>query len=299
MNIIGDILRFIGERPAEVAAISLIIFFSSWKAANVLQGFRIFIFLVLFGAVLATVPASVVFLVTNGDITVLNPGQVGGWADRIAVGCDFLIPCFLIVVPSLLHQRLPWRQSLTDVQALLPTWLAISAAAATVGLVTALHFVKGGQLASMRPTIVIAAIVGVVFLIVPLYSALAEACWQCGYRRVFSDWWMRQRAAWSFVWHTVRQHGTAAGSGEPDEADYLGNLLAALMLRHLDPDQPIPLPVLARLREVTQLDAATGTRPDEPPAAPLDKLLTELDDKVQVKAPAANAGGNGVVRERH
>jgi hypothetical protein len=57
--------------------------------------------------------------------------------------------------------------------------------------------------------------------------------------------------------------------------------------------QPIPLPMLARIRQVTRLDAATSTGPDEPPAAPLDKLLTELSDKVQLNAPAANADPTG------
>jgi hypothetical protein len=63
------------------------------------------------------------------------------------------------------------------------------------------------------------------------------------------------------------------------------------MLRHFG--QPIPVPMLARIRQVTRLDAATPIGPDEAPAAPLDKLLTELSDKVQLNAPAANADGAG------
>ena len=51
--------------------------------------------------------------------------------------------------------------------------------------------------------------------------------------------------------------------------------------------------MLAKIRQVTRLDAATSVAPDEPPDAPLDKLLTELSDKVQLNAPAANADGVG------
>jgi len=60
---------------------------------------------------------------------------------------DFLIPVFLIVVPSLLRQRVPWGSRGPAMQALLTAWFAIFAAAATVGLVSMLHFVEGGQLA--------------------------------------------------------------------------------------------------------------------------------------------------------
>ena len=63
------------------------------------------------------------------------------------------------------------------------------------------------------------------------------------------------------------------------------------MLRHFS--QPIPLPMMARIRQVTQLDAATGVSPDKPPGAPLDKLLTELSDMVQANAPAANSDSDG------
>lgn len=285
MNIIGEILHFIGERPAEAVAIGLIIVFSSWKADNPLQGVRIFLFLVLFGAFLAAIPVCVVFLATNGDLSLLNVGRVGGWADRAAIGCDFLIPVFLIVVPSLLRKRLAWDSAGTAVQALLPTWLAMLAAAATVGLVSTLHFVKGGQLANMRPTLVIVAIVGIVALILPLYSLLARECWQHGYWLGFFDppqWWKEQGAVLDAVRNAFSRHGAVAGRGHPHEADNLGDLLASLMLHHFG--QPVPSPMLARLRQVTQLDAATGTGPDAPPTAPLDKLLTELREKVKTNA---------------
>jgi hypothetical protein len=289
MNIIDDILRFIGERPAELVAISLIIAFSSRKANNVLQGVKISLGLALFGAFLAAVPVSVVFLATNGDLSLLNIGRVGGWADRAAIGFDFLIPVFLIVVPSLLRERVPWGSPEgAPVQALLTTWFAIFAAAATVGLVGTLHFVRGGQLANMRPTLVIAAVVGIAALMLPLYSLLVRACWQRGYWLGFFDpplWWKDQDTAWSVVRNAIRPRRALAGPGQPDDPDYLGGLLAALMLQHFG--QPIPLPMLARIRQVTQLDAATGTGPSEPPVAPLDKLLTELHDKVHVNPPGS------------
>jgi hypothetical protein len=294
MNTIGNILQFFGARTALIVAISLIIAFSIWKAETILQGIRISCILVVFGGFLAAVPVFVVFLVTNGDVSLLNLGRVGGWADRAAIGFDFLIPVFLIVVPSLLRQRVPWGSRGPAVQALLTAWFAIFAAAATVGLVSMLHFVQGGQLANMRPTLVMAATVGIVSLILPLYGLLIRACWQHGYWLGFyqpPQWWRDQKAAWTVLWSAIRPKRAAASSSPPADSDYLGGLLAALMLRHCG--QPIPLPMMARIRQVTQLDAATGISPDKPAGAPLDKLLTELSDMVQVNAPAANADGYG------
>lgn len=290
MNVIGNIGQFFGARLVPLVAVSLIIGFSWQKADTFFQGVRIAIFLAVFGMFLAAVPVFVVFLVTNGDLTLLNVGRVGGWADRAAIGCDFLIPVFLIVVPSLLRRWVPWGSLGSAVQALLTTWFALFAAAATVGLVSTLHFVEGGQLAKMRPTLVIAATVGIVSLILPLYALLVRACWQHGYWLGFfhpPQWWRDQKTAWNAVWNAIRGKQATAGSDQPADPDYLGGLLAALMLRHSG--QPIPLPMLARIRQVTRLDAATSVSPDEPPAAPLDKLLTELSDKVQLNSPAANA----------
>jgi len=82
MNTIGNIPQLFGARPALIVAISLIITFSIRKAENI----RISFILVVFGAFLAAVPVSVVFLVTNGDLSLLNLGRVGGWADRAAIG---------------------------------------------------------------------------------------------------------------------------------------------------------------------------------------------------------------------
>src|SRR5262249_40714475 len=269
MNIIGNILQFSYARLAPLVAIVLIIIFSAWKARNFFQGIKISFFLIAFGAFLAAVPVFVVFVVTSGDLGVLNVGRVGGLADRVAIGFDFLIPVFLIVVPSLLRQRVPWGSPGPALQALLTTWFGMFAAAATVGLVGTLHFVEGGQLAKMRPTLVIAATVGIVSLILPLYGLLVRACWQHGYWLGFfqpPQWWKEQKTAWNVVWNAIKPKRAAASSGQPAEPDYLGGLLAALMLHHSG--QPIPLPMLARIRQVTRLNAATGIGPDEPPAAP-------------------------------
>ena len=208
--IIGDILHLIEKSPADSAAIALITLSAIRRCdKNFFKGITIFSWLLLIGAALAAFPVFVIFMVTGGDLRLLSAGQVGGSADQIALVFDFLIPCFLVVLPSLLRPRLPWGSDpdRTDVQELVPTWLAISAAAATAGLVITLHFVKGGQLANMRPTLVIAAIVGFVFLVFPLYSLLARACWQRGYRMVFSGRarvGREQGAAWNFVWKAIR-----------------------------------------------------------------------------------------------
>lgn len=195
----------LGQRPAAWAAIVLAAV-SMVLAHNIRQFFTIFLPLLLFGAFLALVPVFVVFLVTNGDTRLLNLGLVGGGADQLALCFDFLIPGLLIGLPSLLRRRLTWTDAPPDVQALLPTWLAIFAAAATAGLVSTLHFVKGGQLANMRPTLVIAAITAVVFLVFPFYSLLARACWQRGYRMVFFDpaqWWEEQTYAGAVIWQAI------------------------------------------------------------------------------------------------
>ncbi len=217
MNVFGNIMQFVGARSTELAAIGSIIFFSMRKADSLFRRIKIFFLLAVFGVLLAAVPVSVVFLVTNGDLRLLNVGRVGGWADRGAICCDILIPVFLIVVPSLLRQRVPWGSQVPAVQALLTTWFALFAAAATVGLVSTLHFVEGGQLANMRPTLVMAATVGVVSLILPLYILLVRACWQHGYWLGFyqpPQWWTDQKTAWNVVWNAIRPKRAAADSGQ-------------------------------------------------------------------------------------
>jgi hypothetical protein len=67
-----------------------------------------------------------------------------------------------------------------------------------------------------------------------------------------------------------------------NDGDYLGALLAALMLRHRDPEgRHLPRGVLLKLRDATGLDAATGGNRSDYLAAPIDRLLTELREKVQ------------------
>jgi len=221
MNFVGNVLQFFGARSAEFVAIGLIFFFSWRKADTFPLRIKIF-FLAVLGAFLAAIPVFVLFLVTNGDLSLFNVGRPGGWADRAALGCDFLIPVFLIVMPSLLRHRVPWGSPGPAVQALLATWFAMFAAAATIGLVSTLHFVEGGQLAKMRPTLVIAATVGVVSLILPLYALLVRACWQHGYGLGFfqpPQWWRDQKMAWNVVWNAIRAKGAAAGSGQPAHPD--------------------------------------------------------------------------------
>ena len=63
-------------------------------------------------------------------------------------------------------------------------------------------------------------------------------------------------------------------------------MLAALMLRHRDPDpQPgqFPWDVFSNLRGITGLEAATSTNRTDYLAAPFDKLLAELCEKALPK----------------
>ena len=70
-----------------------------------------------------------------------------------------------------------------------------------------------------------------------------------------------------------------------NDSDYLGALLAVLMLRHRDPEgQHLPGGVLPRLRDATGLDAATGGNRSDYLAAPIDRLLAELSERVQPNA---------------
>ncbi len=69
------------------------------------------------------------------------------------------------------------------------------------------------------------------------------------------------------------------------DGDRLGALLAALLLRHLiprsdlrTPGKPAPEDLYMRLREGGRLDAAAGTTASDYVAAPIDKLLTKLQE---------------------
>ena len=119
--IIGDILHLIEKSPADSAAIALITLSAIRRCdKNFFKGITIFSWLLLIGAALAAFPVFVIFMVTGGDLRLLSAGQVGGSADQIALVFDFLIPCFLVVLPSLLRPRLPWGSDpdRTDVQEL-------------------------------------------------------------------------------------------------------------------------------------------------------------------------------------
>jgi len=148
MHIVGNIGQFFGARLAEFLTLGLIIVFSWRKGKTFPLRIKIF-FRCLFLAVpfflVAAVPAFVLFLVTNGDLSLFNVGRPGGWADRAALGWDFLILVFLIVVPNLLRHRIPWGSPGPAVQALLTTWFALFAAAATIGLVSTLHLLREGS----------------------------------------------------------------------------------------------------------------------------------------------------------
>lgn len=73
-----------------------------------------------------------------------------------------------------------------------------------------------------------------------------------------------------------------------NDRDYLGTLLAVLMLRHRDPEgQHLPGGAIPKLRDATGLDAATGGNRSDYLAASIDKLLTELNEKVQPTTPTS------------
>jgi hypothetical protein len=83
-----------------------------------------------------------------------------------------------------------------------------------------------------------------------------------------------------------------------NNGDYLGTLLAALMLRRRDPDPQVgqfPWDVFSSLRGITKLEAATSTNRTDYVAAPFDKLLAELVEKV---LPKADQGSGSSPRER-
>jgi hypothetical protein len=72
------------------------------------------------------------------------------------------------------------------------------------------------------------------------------------------------------------------------DGDYLGSLLAALMIRHREPvaSPRSPADIFMGLRRRTQLETATDTNPADYVFAPFDKLLADLGSKVRPNAPA-------------
>ena len=77
------------------------------------------------------------------------------------------------------------------------------------------------------------------------------------------------------------------------DGDRLGALLAALLLRHLDPPKAdlstpgkpaTPEDLYMQLREDGQLDAAAGMATADYVAAPIDKLLTKLQETCEGNA---------------
>ncbi|HKB41923.1 MAG TPA: hypothetical protein VKD72_36185 [Gemmataceae bacterium] len=77
-----------------------------------------------------------------------------------------------------------------------------------------------------------------------------------------------------------------------NDGDYLGALLAALMLRHREPDPrpgQFPWDLFSALRGFTGLEAATSTNGTDYVGAPFDKLLAELGERVLPKDPPAEA----------
>jgi len=159
------------------------------------------------------VPLLAILMVSNGAVNILDLRWAGGWADMWALTCDFLIACFLVVLPHSLHKGLISRQAhLTDVEkenlALLPNWLATAAGAATFALIFTLHFIKGGQLTHFNLWLVVAAGIGIVTLLLPFYGALARACLLRG----FTPWqWLKgQLTALGVIWVLTRPKPAAA-----------------------------------------------------------------------------------------
>jgi len=75
--------------------------------------------------------------------------------------------------------------------------------------------------------------------------------------------------------------------------DYLGSLLAALMLRQRDPRQRLPVVALDRLLKETQISTATGANQYDSVFSLLDKLLSELRDKLQPANQADDVRNEG------
>ena len=203
-------LLHITDRPSELLAILSIFIAAKTISSSIPRFLGLFFFLIVVTVFLAGIPLVIILLVSNGKIDILNLRWVGGWADRLALVCDFLIPCFLIFLPQLLRRKLPWenlkKNDPGNLPALLPTWLAFYSGMATAFLIFSLHFIKRGQLAHLKPAVVCAACVGIVTILMPFYSLLARACWQCDFKIAFNPvrWLQKQWQIWCVICAILR-----------------------------------------------------------------------------------------------
>lgn len=154
--------------------------------------------------ILAGIPFVVILNAGNG-INILKIRYVQGWADPVAVLSDIAIPFFLVGFPWLLSGERSWEKDNEKTIQVLSAWLTAFAAAATAVFILALHFLKGGQLAKLNITLVLAACLATVTLVMPAYTPLARACLQ---RKLnLKQWWTDQSKAWRNVWRVIQSWG--------------------------------------------------------------------------------------------
>src|SRR5260370_11664898 len=172
MSNVTNILLSIIDRRSELLEIVSILVATRKISHGARQFAGVFVFLSVVTVLIAAIPLLVILLVSSGAIDILNLRWVGGWADRLALVFDFLIPCFLVFLPQLLRRKLTWEDldgnDSANVRTLLPTWLAFLAAMATAGLIFTLHFIKGGQLPRLNPWLAVSPSIAIVTLPIPL-----------------------------------------------------------------------------------------------------------------------------------
>jgi hypothetical protein len=218
------VLRHLLDGPSFWVASAGAVAIGGIIASDRRQLVRILLLFLVFGLLLASVPLLIILLISNGAINVLDLRWSNGWADQLALAFDFLIPVFLVVLPQLIRRRMKWSECAAagegapNLQALLPTWLAALAAASTAALISTLHFAKGGQLSHQHPAVVVAGSIGIMLLLMPIYSLLARANWERKLYEVFNPlrWTREQRAAWTAMWQILlRTHPADPAAAVP------------------------------------------------------------------------------------
>lgn len=191
----------------------------AFKATDGFVSFVKLFFPMLFLAfIIGVVPLLAILMVSAGAVDMLDLRWAHGWADMWALMCDFLIACFLVLLPHVLHKTKESRQIAVDDEKTmaLATWLATAAAAATFALIFTLHFIKGGQLTQFNLWLVVGAGIGIVTLLLPFYSGLARACLHYGFHPF--KWLKAQLPALGMIiWILARPKPAAAPAAPADD----------------------------------------------------------------------------------
>jgi hypothetical protein len=148
--------------------------------ARVTIDIMVVLFLAFFQLLVAAVatsanPSVIAAVATNRGAK----GWGGNLTSAVGITCLFAIPAVLVAVPEQLRRKRPWTDASERARAVVPSWLAASAAVLTGAYLLAEHFF-GGPLAGPSLWVVLVGGLGVAALLVPAYQFMARSCWEYG-----------------------------------------------------------------------------------------------------------------------